>query len=191
MTMPRNEPTVAAEGDAMPVDPEPPQRLSVEIVEEAGDWSRLGDIEAALRPVLDAVARHPALARHWPTEACLALTDDAAMRRLNGQFRAKDKPTNVLSFPAAASPAAPIGALRQIGDIALGYETVVREAGELAIPPLDHIRHLVIHGLLHLIGFDHETDSEAEAMEALEIELLASIGIPNPYEEATARSLTP
>lgn len=190
MTMPRIEPTVHTEGDAVPVEPEPPQRLSVEIIDEAGEWSRLGDIAVALQPALDAVAHHRVLAGHWPAEACIALTDDAAMRRLNGQFRSKDKPTNVLSFPAAASPGAPAGS-RQIGDIALGYETVVREAGELDIPPLDHIRHLVIHGLLHLMGFDHETDDDAEAMEALEIELLASIGLPNPYEEAAARSLTP
>ena len=156
--------------------------LIVDYVAEAGDWSALGNIEVVLAPVLAAVSGRTELAKFMPAEACVAFTDDAAMRRLNGHFRGKDKPTNVLSFPSGMP--AVVGARRNLGDIVLGAETVVREAAEQAVTPADHLRHLVLHGLLHLMGYDHETDNDAVIMEALEIAILAGLGIANPYEEA-------
>lgn len=179
--MPRPD-TVEGPAPAPADDPEPPRRLLVEVVEEAGDWGRLGEFEPLIAGVLAAAAAHPQLVRFMPAEACVALVDDATMRRLNGQFRAKDKPTNVLSFPAPA-PAMPVGT-RVLGDIALGFETVMREVAEQGKAPADHVRHLVLHGLLHLMGHDHETDADAEVMEALEIEILTGLGQSNPYAEA-------
>ena len=109
----------------------------------------------------------------------LCLTDDAALRALNARWRGIDKPTNVLSFPSSSR-----GHLRDatmLGDIALAYETLAREAENLGVPLADHYRHLIAHGFLHLIGYDHETDAEAERMEALETRILARLGAADPY----------
>ena len=105
----------------------------------------------------------------------ILLTDDDSVQALNRDFRQKDKPTNVLSFP---SPPNPEG---QIGDIALAYGVCAREAAEQGKPLAHHLQHLVAHGVLHLLGYDHESDDEAEAMEALEREILAGLDVPDPY----------
>ena len=114
--------------------------------------------------------------------ATLVLGDDALVRRLNGIYRAKDQPTNVLSFPAMKlpqQPADPDG--EPIGDVVLAVETIAREASSLAIPPRDHLAHLVAHGVLHLLGYDHQATIDAERMERLETEILGRLGIPDPY----------
>ena len=105
------------------------------------------------------------------------LTDDATVQRLNRDFRAKDQPTNVLSFPAAANVE------DHLGDVALAYGTCAAEAVAQEIPLADHLRHLTAHGVLHLLGYDHEIDSEAEVMEALEARILAGLGIADPYAD--------
>jgi probable rRNA maturation factor len=107
-------------------------------------------------------------------ELSVALSNDAQVQTLNRDYRNKDKPTNVLSFPIAA-PAS------LLGDIVLAYETVKREAEEKEIPFDDHLTHLLIHGFLHLQGYDHQTDEDAKTMEALEIRALAGLNIDNPY----------
>ena len=112
----------------------------------------------------------------------LCLADDAALRALNARWRGIDKPTNVLSFPAA--PSDRVGQASTLGDIALAYETLAREAEDLGVPLADHYRHLLAHGFLHLIGYDHETDAEAERMEALETRILARLGATDPYARA-------
>ncbi|HEX7970330.1 MAG TPA: rRNA maturation RNase YbeY, partial [Stellaceae bacterium] len=102
------------------------------------------------------------------------------VRALNRQWRGKDVPTNVLSFPAlGATP--PPGAPRLLGDVVLAFETVAAEAAAQDKPLADHLRHLVIHGVLHLLGFDHESDADAQRMEASEIAILAGLGVPDPY----------
>jgi len=115
-----------------------------------------------------------------PLELSLLFTDDAAIRRLNAHYRGQDKPTNVLSFPQAPGPHS--GAL--LGDVILAVETVRGEAALAGKPFEDHMAHLLIHGFLHLLGYDHETDGAAEAMEALERSALETIGIADPTAAA-------
>ncbi|MCA0424194.1 MAG: rRNA maturation RNase YbeY [Proteobacteria bacterium] len=152
----------------------------VDIITERAEW----DAEAGLT---DALARgaEAALAasgiRLLPGgEVSVLLTGDAEVRKLNARWRGKDAPTNVLSFPAAEG--ARLITSPVIGDIALAYETCHREAMAEGKTMQDHAVHLVVHGALHLVGFDHETDAEAEAMEALERQILAGLGIADPYE---------
>lgn len=128
-------------------------------------------VERAAAAVLDEIA---------PSEVeepvvVVLLTDDEAMADLNQRFRGKVGPTNVLSFPAPANPEG------QIGDIALAFGLCAREAAEQGKALEQHLIHLVAHGVLHLLGYDHETDSEAEAMEALERSILETLGVPDPY----------
>ena len=110
-----------------------------------------------------------------PGDVVILLTDDETVRELNARFRGKDRPTNVLSFPA------PENARPHLGDIVLAHGVCAAEARDQGKPFADHLSHLVIHGLLHLTGHDHEADDEAEAMEAQERTLLAALGIPDPY----------
>jgi len=118
-------------------------------------------------------------------EVAVMLTDDAGIRTLNSKWRGIDKPTNVLSFPALQPQGArkPGDAPRMLGDIAIAYETMRREADEEQKPFEHHLSHLAVHGFLHLIGYDHENDSDAEEMEALEQEVLVELGIPAPYAD--------
>jgi len=127
----------------------------------------------------ESLARHAALAalatRTAPGAVVILLTDDDSVQDLNNRFRGKDAPTNVLAFP---SPAGPRGYL---GDIAVAFGVCDREARDQAKPLADHLSHLVIHGVLHLMGYDHEDDAQAEVMESIERKLLAGMGVPDPY----------
>ena len=105
----------------------------------------------------------------------ILLTDDDSVRDLNARFRGKDYATNVLSFPAPQNPEG------HLGDIALAFGVCAREAAEQGKPIAHHLQHLVAHGVLHLLGYDHETDAEAEHMEGLERVILAGLGVPDPY----------
>ena len=111
----------------------------------------------------------------------MVLGSDALVRRLNTTYRGKDAPTNVLSFPFQSPPGAAADAGTYLGDVVLAAETVRQEAGERGIEPTHHVQHLVVHGLLHLLGYDHDTDAAAEEMEGLESEILATIGLVDPY----------
>jgi len=105
----------------------------------------------------------------------ILLTDDATVADLNQRFRNKPGPTNVLSFPAPANPE------HHLGDIALAYGVCAREAAEQGKTLAHHLQHLVAHGVLHLVGYDHQTETEAEEMEALERRILAGLDVPDPY----------
>jgi probable rRNA maturation factor len=163
-------------------EPEPDSRLrlTATVVEEEGDWSGFGRVEQAVEAAAGALTRHPAGKAARGREASIVLAGDELVRGLNRSYRAKDAPTNVLSFPHQAPPGTP-DAGKYLGDVVLAAETVRREAAECAIEPSHHLQHLVVHGLLHLLGYDHQTDSQAEAMERAETEILASLGIADPH----------
>ncbi len=167
-------------------EPEPRQSHAVDldITHEAGDWSAFPQAEGLVRTAGEALARHAEGEGLIGRQASVVLADDATVRRLNATYRAKDKPTNVLSFPFEPPPALPQReADLYLGDIILAAETLMREAAELGIPPAHHLQHLVVHGLLHLLGFDHIEDGEAEEMEAVETQVLAGLGIADPYAD--------
>lgn len=154
---------------------EPPERLRLDILIEDGDWSAFTAVESALADAAEAVARRLDLK---DAEAAVALSSDERVRALNLAYRGKDKPTNVLSFPAGEHVAGP---RRYLGDIILAAETVAAEAEAEGKPCRHHLQHLVVHGLLHLLGYDHEDDRDAQVMEQLEIEILGQLGVPDPY----------
>jgi probable rRNA maturation factor len=168
----------------LPEEDEPPERLTLEVVREGGDWSSVAAPEQAVRDAAALLARHPRCRRARGAQASIVLAGDALVRRLNATYRGKDTATNVLSFPFQPPPGADAGSY--LGDVVLGAETVAREAAERGIAPVSHFQHLVVHGVLHLLGFDHEGDAEAEDMQAIEIEIFAALGIADPY--AAARS---
>jgi probable rRNA maturation factor len=171
--------TVIAEppSDGGDDDPEPPGRLQLDIIIEDGNWGALAPVDEVFGPVADAVARRLQLDS---AEAAIALSSDERVRALNLTYRGKDKPTNVLSFPAGEDGLPP-GSRRHLGDIVLAAETVAREAAAEGKPLHHHLQHLAVHGLLHLLGYDHETEAEAAEMEALEVEILGQLGVPDPY----------
>ena len=155
-----------------------------EVLVTADCWRAEPDAEAVIQRAVAAAAQFTD-ADVGDAELAVMLTDDAGIRTLNHNWRGIDKATNVLSFPAL-QPTGPGGdddAPRMLGDIAIAYETLRREADDERKPFADHLSHLAVHGFLHLIGYDHDNDDDAEAMEALEQEILAQLGIPDPYAE--------
>lgn len=166
-------------------------QMLVDTVIEEDRWEGFG-----LAALAETAAR-AALAHLGHPAACLEISllgcDDARIAVLNGEFRAKPKPTNVLSWPAwDLSPEMPGGQPEDpetgtaddpepLGDIAIAWETCAREAEEQAKPMRDHVTHLIVHGCLHLLGYDHETEADAALMEGHEVAILASLGLSDPY----------
>jgi probable rRNA maturation factor len=155
-----------------------------EVLVVADGWRAEPDAEAVIHRAI-ATAAEIVDADLGEAELAVMLTDDAGIRTLNSNWRGIDKPTNVLSFPALppTGPRRGDDAPRMLGDIAIAYETTRKEADDEQKPFDHHLSHLAVHGFLHLIGYDHEKDEDAEAMEALEQEILAQLGIPDPYAE--------
>jgi probable rRNA maturation factor len=152
---------------------------SIDVVIASARWRQAPRAASVVRRAIAAAA--PARTRN--AELSVILTSDRAIRTLNRRWRGRDKPTNVLSFPAPAGRAAPRGIPRHLGDIVLAYETVAREARAEEKPLDHHIAHLALHGFLHLLGYDHESHGQAEAMERRERRILARLGVPDPYAE--------
>jgi probable rRNA maturation factor len=153
-----------------------------EVLITADCWQAEPDAEAVIERAIAAAAEFVTV-DVGDSELAIMLTDDDGIRTLNRNWRGIDKPTNVLSFPALQprGPRQANDAPRMLGDIAIAYETTRREADEEQKPFTHHLSHLAVHGFLHLIGHDHEQDQEAETMESLEREILARLGIADPY----------
>jgi len=149
--------------------------LAIDIAESAAQWRRALPDVAALVERATRAALAEAEASEGEVEVSIVLADDATVHALNQRWRGRDAPTNVLSFASGERPL--------LGDVVLAYETVAREAAEQDKSLADHLAHLVTHGVLHLLGFDHEAPHEAEAMEALERRALAGIGVADPYRD--------
>ena len=164
----------------------PARKTSVDIAVRNRNWRRRVPVLDSFVPsVLQAALKHIGWRAAQPVEVSVLLTDDAEIHGLNHAYRGHDKPTNVLSFPQFATPLKlqPSPMPIPLGDIAMAYQTVSREAkaGRKAFEA--HFAHLLVHGLLHLLGYDHErSPREADRMEALEIEILRKLGYSNPYE---------
>ena len=156
-----------------------PDDLAIEIMQSHAGWSAaVADVDALVERAAGA-AWHLVERPEVPGELSLVLADDAAIRALNRAHRGKDAATNVLAFPIGAPSGG--GAPWLLGDIVLAFETVRREATRDGKSLEAHLTHLVVHGMLHLLGHDHETAAEAETMEAMEVEALRGLGFPDPY----------
>ena len=166
--------------------------LDIQISIEEGAWPSEERLREMSGRVLGAAADYLRRKEKQPfpktgaPEVSLVFTDDESIRAINAEWRSQDKPTNVLSFPQVQADL--LDTLSNsddgeilLGDIVLARETCVREALEKAVPIADHATHLIVHGTLHLVGYDHLDDPAADAMEALEVKALASLGIANPY----------
>lgn len=140
-------------------------------IEDAAWGEASPQAEALVRRAADAAAR----AVEGDVSVVILLTDDASVRELNARYRDKDYATNVLSFPAPENPEG------LLGDICLAFGVCAREAQEQGKTLEDHLQHLVVHGVLHLLGYDHESEAEADEMESLESVVLAGLGIADPY----------
>ncbi|MCK0198018.1 rRNA maturation RNase YbeY [Ancylobacter sp. 6x-1] len=155
--------------------------IEVDVLVEADLWSTFPPAEDLVVQAVIAACRTAAADLPDGTEIAVMLTDDEGIRALNRDWRGKDKATNVLSFPTPEI--ARQGGDPHLGDIAIAYETLAREAEEEGKPLAHHLLHLAVHGTLHLIGHDHEDGEEAEGMEALERVILAALDVPDPYAE--------
>jgi probable rRNA maturation factor len=164
--------------------------MTLEIALDADeDWDSSRSWEALARSAAQAAiaeSAFPQLADDRPVEISVTLTGDEKVRELNAHWRCKDKPTNVLSFPMAderdLSAATLVDAELLLGDIILARGVCEAEAAEKGVSVEDHATHLLVHGTLHLLGYDHHDDRDAADMEAREVRALARLGIANPYE---------
>src|ERR1700675_1962284 len=155
-----------------------------EVLVVADCWQDEPDAEAVIQRAI-AIAAATVDTDVADAELAVMLTDDLGIRTLNSNWRGIDKPTNVLSFPALQPPGGheSDNAPRMLANFAIAYETTRREADDEQKPISHHLSHLAVHGFLHLVGYDHEKDGEAEVMEGLERDILASLGIPDPYAD--------
>lgn len=160
-----------------------PHGLKIDVLVESDLWQHPATAKAVLRRAVRAAA---AALSTPQAELAIVLTDDAAIRVLNRDWRGIDAATNVLSFPAKRGGGAPA----LLGDIVLAYETVAGEACRDGKPFAHHLAHLAVHGFLHLNGYDHERADEAEAMERLERAVLRRLGIGDPYRERRGAGAT-
>ena len=159
---------------------------NVDLIIESPLWEKVAFVERAVLRAAEAVGAYSEVARaiRRGDELCITLLDDEEIAALNSRWRGKNAPTNVLSFPARMDPDK--RAPRHLGDIALAFETIENEAANEGKAFDDHVMHLVVHGVLHLLGYDHLNEGDAQRMETIEARILASIGVANPYATEAA-----
>ncbi|GLI92809.1 rRNA maturation RNase YbeY [Methylocystis echinoides] len=160
-------------------------KLEIDIALAAPAWARVEGLEALTRDCIEASLAETGETLVAGCEVSVTFCDDAEIQELNAEWRGKDKPTNVLSFPTPGK----LSARPLLGDIVIAYETVTREAAEQDKTVRAHTAHMVIHGFLHLIGYDHETAAEADVMEGLERRIASRLGLRDPYAEGEAGEL--
>jgi probable rRNA maturation factor len=151
----------------------------VDVLRQSPQWKAVPGAAALARKAAKRAVRMAGIPVLDGAEIAVCLADDARIRALNKDWRGKDAPTNVLSFPGA--PAERISRAPFLGDIILAFETTAREAADETKALEHHLSHLIVHGVLHLLGYDHMTPGDAERMEHLERIILASLAIPDPY----------
>jgi probable rRNA maturation factor len=161
-----------------PAPRRPQGKLKIDVLVDSVRWKEPAKARAVVRR---AVTQAAATVSTSGTELAIVLTDDSAIRQLNRLWRGIDAPTNVLSFPSKQNTA---DQPPHLGDIVLAYETIAREASAEGKPFAHHLAHLAVHGFLHLIGYDHETDADAETMEQTERNILRRLNIPDPYRHS-------
>ena len=152
----------------------------IDILVKKSAWNRIANIRDDIHMAVTAALVATGKEGNEPVSVAVLLTGDDEIREFNKRFRQVDKPTNVLAFPAPEE-LVDMGEMRALGDVVLAYDTTSREAAGQAIDLSDHLTHLVIHGMLHLLGYDHLSDDEAEAMEALESRIMSALGRPDPH----------
>ena len=165
-----------------------PQKLkpNIEISVQDPEWEKMGDIHDLIKVIAKTAlnsALLPKVATGRDLEISIVLANDDLVQVLNREYRQKDEPTNVLTFASLDDGDVPEQGILNLGDIILSYQTIEREAQEQGKFPIDHIRHLTVHGVLHLLGYDHINEDEANDMETLEIRILEQLGVQNPYTE--------
>jgi probable rRNA maturation factor len=153
----------------------------IDIAVDSALWAAQPAAEASVRAAIAAAAASVRALPDASREVSIVLTNDEAIRRLNRDWRKIDKATNVLAFPAAKLPGQGDAAPAVLGDIVIAYETTAREAAAQAKPFAHHLAHLAVHGFLHLLGYDHDSDKEAVEMERLEARILARLDVPDPH----------
>ncbi len=152
--------------------------MPLTLVVENDAWKALRGLKSMTEKAVDAALTSASRSK----EITILFADDAALKTMNKDWRGKNKPTNVLSFPAAKELKLPRGQIKPLGDIALAFETVAKEAAVSGKSIRDHTTHLIVHGVLHLLGYDHESDVDAAIMEAKEIRILKKLGLADPYQ---------
>ena len=152
----------------------------IDILVEGGRWPRRGRLRKIATDAISAAISQSGTDLAADSELSIVFTNDDHIQDLNRMFRGKDKPTNVLSFPAAPAFGGK-GAPSPLGDLVIAQETVAREAADQGLTFDDHLTHMIVHGFLHLLGYDHENEAEAVVMERLETAILAAIGVADPY----------
>jgi probable rRNA maturation factor len=160
-----------------PAPRRPQGKLKIDVLVDSVRWKEPAKARAVVRRAVTQAAATVSTSR---TELAIVLTDDSAIRQLNRLWRGIDAPTNVLSFPSRQNTA---DEPPHLGDIVLAYETIAREASAEHKPLAHHVAHLAVHGFLHLLGYDHDKDADAQTMEQTERKILRYLHIPDPYRQ--------
>ena len=158
----------------------------IEVSLQDPEWEKIGDIEKMIRQAVErtlATAMMPETAIGRDLEVSIVLANDDLIQVLNREYREKDTPTNVLTFASLDSEEIATEGILNLGDVILSFQTIQREAKEQGKFILDHVKHMTVHGILHLLGYDHLNDDEANDMETLEIGILTGLGVQNPYTD--------